>query len=478
MKLRDIASQIRAEVLSGEELLSRLPRLNDRRLDPKRLLPPLFESEQDLAAFRLRHAAQAIPTAPLAQASGPLYLGVDAGSTTSKLALTDDAGRLLFDRYRPSAGRPLETVTAMLKELYQELPPTAFIARSCVTGYGEALVQAGLHLDQGEIETVAHWRAAEELLPGVSFLLDIGGQDMKCLHIRDRSIDKIMLNEACSSGCGSFIEGFAASLGLSAAEFSGLALTAQNPVDLGSRCTVFMNSQVKQAQKEGASVADIAAGLSYSVIKNSLYKVIKLHDAGELGAKVVVQGGSFLNEAVLRAFELITGREVFRPAQAGLTGAYGAALLARDSYIEQGLSSRSSLLDARELAAFCVVKSSARCGRCGNNCLLAISRFPDGARHIANNRCERGNPGATGNKDLPNLFDYKYRKLDEYISLPPEQAPRGLIGLPRVLNMYENYPFWHTLLTQLGFSVRLSPRSSRRRARRLAALPREATSAT
>jgi predicted CoA-substrate-specific enzyme activase len=453
-----------SQALTGFELLSRLSLLSGHQLDAKRVLPPLFESEQELAAFLSRHATERIATAPLELASGPCWLGIDAGSTTTKLALVDGEGRLLFDRYLASGGRPLETVIAMLSELYQELPEEAFIARTCVTGYGEALILSGMHADQGEIETVAHWRAAEALLPGVSFLLDIGGQDMKCLHIRDRSIDKIMLNEACSSGCGSFIESFASALSLTPAEFGELALTAQSPVDLGSRCTVFMNSQVKQAQKEGASLADIAAGLSYSVIKNSLYKVIKLHDAAEMGDKVIVQGGSFLNEAVLRVFELTTGRQAFRPAQAGLMGAYGAALLARDTYLEQDLSCRSRLLSPQELAAFQVVKTTARCGRCGNNCLLTISRFSDGARHIANNRCEKGELGNEPSRvgaAAPNLYEYKYQRQFNYQPLPIAQALRGELGIPRVLNIYENYPFWFTLFSELGFRVIISPRSSR-----------------
>ncbi len=451
-----------AQALPVPEILSRLQRLEGRQLDSASTLAPLFESEEELAAFRARHAAEAVAEAPLAEAHGGCWLGIDAGSTTAKIALIDKEGRLLFSRYRNNGGHPLESVIAMLRELYAELPDKAFIARACVTGYGEALIKAGLHTDMGEIETVAHYRAANQLLPGVEYVLDIGGQDMKFLHIKDHTVNRILLNEACSSGCGSFIETFAKALGYTPAQFGELALTAKAPVDLGSRCTVFMNSRVKQAQKEGAQVADIAAGLSYSVIKNALYKVIKLHDAGELGDKVIVQGGSFLNEAVLRAFEKVADCQAVRPAQAGLMGAYGAALLARDEYLESKMSGASTILGDVALADFRIEKTTARCGRCGNNCLLTITRFADGSRHISNNRCERG--GDNGGKlkeEVPNLYDYKYNRLFAYQPLPPEQAPRGEIGIPRVLNMYENYPFWFTFFTELGFRVIISPRSSR-----------------
>ena len=454
-----------AKALPAGELMRRLDRLEHRKLDSSRVLPPLFQNEAELAEFRERHRKEGVPTAELAQTAGPCWLGIDAGSTTAKLALIDDEGRIVFSRYANNGGHPLETVIGMLKELYAELPQEAYIARSCVTGYGESLIKAGLHTDMGEIETVAHYRAAEEQLPGVDFVLDIGGQDMKCLRIRDHSIDRIQLNEACSSGCGSFIETFARAMGHTPAEFGELALTAAHPVDLGSRCTVFMNSQVKQAQKEGASQADIAAGLSYSVIKNALYKVIKLHSPEEMGEKVIVQGGSFLNEAVLRAFELISGHDAYRPAQAGLMGAYGAALLARDESRELAdtdeACARSALLGPEALADFTMSKTTARCGRCGNNCLLTITRFADGARHISNNRCERGAAGGEKKQTAENLFAYKYDRLFAYEPLAEEDAPLGSIGIPRVLNMYENYPFWFRFFTELGFRVIISPRSSR-----------------
>ena len=452
----------REQALPVPEVLSRLQRLEGRHLDSANTLEPLFDSEEELAAFRARHATEAVAEAPLAEAHGGCWLGIDAGSTTAKLALIDKEGRLLFSRYGNNGGHPLESVITMLRELYAEMPEGAFIARSCVTGYGEALIKAGLHTDMGEIETVAHYRAADQMLPGVEYVLDIGGQDMKFLHIKDHTVNRILLNEACSSGCGSFIETFAKALGYTPAQFGELALTAKAPVDLGSRCTVFMNSRVKQAQKEGAEVADIAAGLSYSVIKNALYKVIKLHDAGELGDKVIVQGGSFLNEAVLRAFEKVAGCEAVRPAQAGLMGAYGAALLARDEYLDANMSGASAILGDVALVDFRIEKTTARCGRCGNNCLLTITRFADGSRHISNNRCERGGDNSSKLKEkIPNLYDYKYRRLFDYQPLPLEEAPRGEIGIPRVLNMYENYPFWFTFFTELGFRVVLSPRSSR-----------------
>ena len=450
-----------AWAVKGSELLSRLAVLENRRLDSSNVLPPLFADEQELQEFRSRHSREGIAEAPLAEAEGPVWLGIDAGSTTAKMAVIDNEGRLLFSRYSNNGGHPLETVIAMLREFYAQKPEGAYLARCCVTGYGEALIKAGLHTDMGEIETVAHYRAAEELLPDVSFVLDIGGQDMKCLRIREHSIDRIQLNEACSSGCGSFIETFARAMGKTPAQFGEMALSARHPVDLGSRCTVFMNSQVKQAQKEGATPADIAAGLSYSVIKNALYKVIKLHSPEEMGRKVIVQGGSFLNEAVLRCFELISGHEAYRPAQAGLMGAYGAALLARDEYLEQGQYGRSSLLEDKDLADFSITKTTARCGRCGNNCLLTITRFADGGRHISNNRCERGAEGSGGQESAENLFAYKYQRLFDYQPLSEEKAYRGSIGIPRVLNMYENYPFWFTFFSKLGFRVVISPRSSR-----------------
>lgn len=445
------------EAIPVSELLSNLDPLNNRHLSEEDVLPPLFADQAELAAFRQRHSQSYIPEANLAEAKGACFFGIDAGSTTSKCVLIDEEGRLLYSWYGGNNGNPLDSVIGILRELYAIMPPDAYIGRALATGYGESLIKAALKADEGEVETVAHYRAAEQLLPGVEMILDIGGQDMKSIKIKNGSIDRILLNEACSSGCGSFIETFARALSLTAAQFAELALLAPKPVDLGSRCTVFMNSRVKQAQKEGATVGDISAGLSYSVIKNALFKVIKLHDTAELGEKVIVQGGSFLNEAVLRAFEKITGKQVVRPRQAGLMGAYGAALLALDGY--KGGS--STLVTAEQLSDFRVAKSTARCNHCSNNCLLTISRFPDGSRHISNNRCERGAGNNNETDSSINLFDYKYKRLFAYEPLPADKAKRGEIGIPRVLNMYENYPFWFTFFTELGFRVIISPRSSR-----------------
>ena len=347
----------------------------------------------------------------------------------------------------------------VVKQIYDLLPPEAYIGYGTITGYGESLIKTALNLDNGEIETMAHLTASDTILPGVEFLLDIGGQDMKCLRIKDGVITDILLNEACSSGCGSFIETFAKAIDMDADRFAKVGLESAAPVDLGSRCTVFMNSRVKQAQKEGASVADISAGLAYSVVKNALFKVIKLRDAKEMGEKIIVQGGTFLNESVLRAFELVSGREVIRPNQAGLMGAYGAALISRNNYT----GGKSSIKTKAELEKFRAIKSSRRCEKCGNHCLLTISEFDDGRTFISNNRCERGgNVPDKQREKLPDLFDEKYKRLFAYYRpLPEDKAPRGTVGIPRVLNLYENYPFWFTFFTELGYSVKLSPRSSR-----------------
>ncbi|MDO4582005.1 MAG: acyl-CoA dehydratase activase-related protein [Bacillota bacterium] len=420
-------------------------------------IAPLFDSLAELAEFRLRHARARIEQASLSAASGGCFLGIDAGSTTCKLALIDGQKRLLYEDYGSNRGDPLHKVCEMLRQMYQLLPDSVYIARAAVTGYGEALIKTALRVDTGEIETAAHYQAARHLLPQVDFILDVGGQDMKCMRIKNGYIDRILLNEACSSGCGSFIEGFAQSLSMSAEQFAGEALLAEHPADLGSRCTVFMNSRVKQAQKEGATVGDISAGLSYSLVKNALFKVIKLHDVSSIGEHVIVQGGSFLNEAVLRAFELTVGKQVTRPTKAGLMGAFGAALIACAGWT----GGRSSLASAAQLESFSVERRTARCGRCGNNCLLTINIFGDGSRHVSNNRCERGAAAEDEARLLPNMFEYKYRRLFDYQPLAAEQAPRGEIGIPRVLNLYENYPFWFTFFTKLGYRVILSPPSSR-----------------
>ncbi|MBQ8171851.1 MAG: 2-hydroxyacyl-CoA dehydratase [Oscillospiraceae bacterium] len=431
--------------------------LESNQLREVERLAPLFKDDKELEAFKSRHASSVIPTADIAAHKGACYLGVDAGSTTTKAVLLNKDAEILYSYYAGNGGDPLKSVIGILKEIYSLLPEEAYIAKSCTTGYGEHLIKAALGADFGEIETMAHYKAADKILPGAEFILDIGGQDMKCMTVKNGEIESILLNEACSSGCGSFIENFANALGMTSAEFAKLGLTAENPVDLGSRCTVFMNSRVKQAQKEGATVADISAGLSYSVVKNALFKVIKLRDTSSMGDKIIVQGGTFMNDSVLRAFESICGKDVIRPDKAGLMGAYGCALIS----IERDNGEGSTIATIDKLDGFKVEKTTARCGKCSNNCLLTISKFPDGKRYISNNRCERGAGNVSGKEKLPNLFDYKYHLLFDRESLPESTAKRGVIGLPRVLGMYENYPFWHTLFTELGFSVKLSPKSSR-----------------
>ncbi len=431
--------------------------LGENQLREVERLAPLFKNESELEQFRARHAKSIIPTADINSHSGACYLGIDAGSTTTKAVLLNKNAEILYSHYAGNQGDPLKSVIGILKDIYGQLPKDAYIAKTCTTGYGEHLIKAALGADFGEIETMAHYKAADKFLPGAEFILDIGGQDMKCMRVKDGEIESILLNEACSSGCGSFIENFANALGMTSAEFAVLGLSAENPVDLGSRCTVFMNSRVKQAQKEGATVADISAGLSYSVVKNALFKVIKLRDTASMGEKIIVQGGTFMNDSVLRAFELIVGKDVVRPDKAGLMGAYGSALIA----IERDDGKPSTIAALDKLEGFKVEKTAARCGKCSNNCLLTISKFPDGKRYISNNRCERGAGNVSSGEKLPNLYDYKYHLLFDRESLPEDAAKRGVIGLPRVLGMYENFPFWHRLFTELGFSVKLSPKSSR-----------------
>ena len=445
--------------VSSKTLRSRLPAINTVTVQEVERLRPLFRDEIELAEFKRRHSRHTVKRKDLASHHGPCYLGIDAGSTTTKLALADQEGTLMYYHYGSNQGSPLMSVIRELKKLYARIPEDAYIANSVVTGYGEGLVKAALHVDIGEIETIAHYKAAEHFLPGVEFILDIGGQDMKCMQVKNGVINNIMLNEACSSGCGSFIETFANSLNMSVEDFANEALLAKNPVDLGSRCTVFINSRVKQAQKEGATVGDISAGLSYSVIKNALMKVIKIRDPRQIGEKVIVQGGTFYNNAVLRSFELISGKEAVRPDIAGIMGAYGAALIACERSTKD---SRSSIMGADELENFQTEVTMKRCGKCSNNCLLTINNFSDGRRFVSGNRCERGEDSEVRKTDIPNLFDYKYRLLNQYRPLDEKEAVRGVIGIPRVLNMYENYPFWHTFFTELKFRVVLSPRSSRK----------------
>lgn len=422
-------------------------------------LKPLFNNETELAEFRKRHDRAKVKRGNLKTAYGPLFLGIDAGSTTTKAVLINSDKEILFEHYQSNEGDPINVVKNILKTMYDLLPKQTYIGRSVVTGYGEGLIKAAYRLDAGEIETMAHYKAAEEFLEGVSFILDIGGQDMKCMRIKDGAINNIMLNEACSAGCGSFIETFAKSVNKTVPEFAKEALLSRKPVDLGTRCTVFMNSKVKQAQKEGATVADISAGLSYSVIKNALYKVIKLRNPDETGDKIVVQGGTFLNEAVLRSIELILGKEVVRPDASGLMGAYGAAIIAADEYKKGAIS---TILGKDEIDDFSVVTANGRCGKCGNNCLLTISNFNDGSKYITGNRCEKGaSESVTPNKN-PDLYKEKLKLLFNRPKLKPKEAARGVIGIPRVLNMYEDYPFWHSFFKTLGFSIVLSPVSSKK----------------
>ena len=422
-------------------------------------LDVLFGSEADYEAFKSRHDKATVKRADLASYTGDCFLGIDAGSTTTKLVLLSEGDEILADYYAQNRGNPLKVMKNFLNELYGKIPDTAKIVYSAVTGYGEALIQSAFGVDVGEVETVAHFTAASHFDPKVEFLLDIGGQDMKCITIKDGIINQVILNEACSSGCGSFIESLSKSMELEVSEFAHKALFAKNPMDLGTRCTVFMNSRIKQVQKEGADVGDISAGLSYSVIKNALYKVIKLRNPEKMGGHIVVQGGTFLNDAVLRATEKITGREVTRPQIAGLMGAFGAALIARERY---GQGAKTTLSDMEALKNFEVKMTHTRCRGCENACLLTINTFSNGQRHLSGNKCEKGAGAANAcSKKLPDLFALKNRLLFDYKPLDKDAAPRGTVGIPRGLNMFENYPLWHTFFTELGFSVVLSAPSSK-----------------
>ena len=489
------------EAYTCDEILKRLDELKNLPSNTP-TMPPLFPTEADREDFNKRHHKEHIHIGTLEGAHGPHFLGIDAGSTTIKATLVNDDREIVWSSYANNEGSPLTAAINIVKKIQSELPEGAWIARSCATGYGEGLIITGLHLDEGVVETMAHYRGAEMVSPGVTAVIDIGGQDMKYLAITDGVIDSIAVNEACSSGCGSFLQTFAMSMGLTIQEFTQKALASTHPVDLGSRCTVFMNSSVKQAQKEGASIEDIAAGLCYSVVRNALYKVIKLRDSGELGDTVVVQGGTFLNDAVLRAFELLTEREVTRPNIAGLMGAFGAALTARmhyediadDDNAHVGADGRSvdaaaaeesaagdepnaaahageivvdgvrhtvsSILTGEALNEMSMTTERDVCKLCQNHCKLTITTFSDGSRFVTGNRCERGGDAKKKRSDRPNLYDYKYKRCFAYRRLTDKNATRGEIGIPRALNMYENYPFWFTLLTSLGFKVMISGRSS------------------
>ena len=476
--------------LSLKDFENSLQNLVGAELSEVQRLEPLFKNKAELDEFEVRHSEQKAKRGLLTKTHGPVFLGLDAGSTTTKAVLIDKDGRILWDFYASNQGNPVELATQVLKDLYAILPEDVYIGRAVSTGYGEVLFQSAFNVDAGEVETITHYRAADFFVPGVEFLLDIGGQDMKCLRMKDGAIVSIQLNEACSSGCGSFLDNFAHTMGMDVRQFSKIALMAEKPVDLGSRCTVFMNSRVKQAQKEGSSVADISAGLSYSVIKNALFKVIKLRNASDIGEKVVVQGGTFNNDAVLRAFEKIAGVNVFRPDVAGLMGAYGSALIAYDQWRDLTAPKpgepegtfhdvRSNIATLKDLESFKVDLDLRRCGKCQNNCILTMNTFKtlsETRTFITGNRCERGAEiegqkvlsASDKNKaleedvgPLPNLFDWKYKRLFKYVPRKPEDAPMGDVGIPRVLNMYENYPLWFTFFNELGFRVVLSPRSSR-----------------
>ncbi len=422
-------------------------------------LPPLFRNKQEKEEFDARHRSADVERFPLGAYEGDAWFGIDSGSTTIKAVLIDDKNRLLYSYYGSNNGDPFHLALKILTEIYSTAKPGLKIKAAAATGYGSALLKAGLRLDIDEVETVAHCRAATFFAPKASFVLDIGGQDIKCMSLKDGVIEKIGLNEACSSGCGSFIENFARSLNMDMPAFVAAALKAKHPVDLGTRCTVFMNSKVKQAQKEGVSVGDIAAGLSYSVIKNACYKVIKISDMAELGECIVAQGGSFLNDALLRALEIQVGRPVIRPGLAGLMGAFGAALLAKQRGPEDGAATKLITLD--EIGKLQIKTTNARCQGCANRCMLTITDFGNKKKFISGNKCEKG-AGLT-KSDKINLCAYKYKRLFEhYQPLSKEKAPRGTVGIPRALNMYENYPLWFTLLTHLGFRVELSAPSSKK----------------
>lgn len=417
----------------------------------------LFRNDEDYQKFKARHESAKVPRGNLKNYRGKIFVGIDAGSTTAKICAIGKDKEVLYTSYGSNEGSPLKTVVKQIRDLYSEIPEGVQIAKVFTTGYGEAIVKAALHADGSEVETFAHLCAAREFCPEVSFVLDIGGQDMKCFFVKDETIGNITLNEACSAGCGSFIQNFAQGLNMSVGDFAKKALTSDAPVDLGTRCTVFMNSKVKQAQKDGASVNDISAGIALSVIKNALFKVMQLKNVEDLGENIVVQGGTFYNDAVLRSIEEILGKEVIRPDIAGLMGAYGAALLA----LESDTGEVSKILSADELENFEVVTKSYRCGRCGNNCMITMQKFPDGGKFFTGNRCERGVGGKIQKSDeIPNAFAYKYKRVFDYESLDFENAPRGIVGIPRVLNIYEDYPFWHTFFTELGYRVELSGKSN------------------
>ena len=454
---------LKSKTITIDELHQKIENLKNSHDNTTRPIEPLFKNEEEYNEFKNRHNKTKVTKGDLLNFSGDCFLGIDAGSTTTKLVLIDKNGAILYSLYGSNEGNPLNSVIKMLEKLYSALPKTAVLRYSGVTGYGEKLIQTALNVDLNEIETIAHYTAAKEFDPEVTSIVDIGGQDMKYIRLKKGAIDNIMLNEACSSGCGSFIETFAKSLNLSISEFVSEALKAKNPVDLGSRCTVFMNSKIKQAQKEGYTVGDISSGLSYSVIKNAIQKVMKIRDVETLGNHIVVQGGTFYNDAVLRAFEKIVGKNVTRPDISGLMGAYGMALLAKEQFeTNLDMEYKSTLVTPDDLKHLNIEISHTRCNGCENHCKLTINKFGNGKRYISGNRCEKGSGSVTSNSQLPNLVQYKYKRIFDYKPLDEQYAIRGIIGIPRVLNMYEDYPFWFTFLTELGFRVILSEKSTRK----------------
>ena len=451
------------KTITTDELNKKLKEFKNAKYTSGKTLEPLFKDNKDYLEFKERHDKDKVQRKELKNYSGDAFLGIDAGSTTTKLVLIDKEGALLYSLYENNKGNPLKSVMSMLKRLYKDLPKDVILRYSGVTGYGEKLIQTALNVDLNEIETIAHYTAAKKFLPSVTSIIDIGGQDMKYIKLKNNSIDNIMLNEACSSGCGSFLETFAKSLNLPIEDFVKEAIESKAPVDLGSRCTVFMNSKIKQAQKEGYSVGDISSGLSYSIIKNAIQKVMKVRDVSTLGEHIVVQGGTFYNDAVLRAFELIVGKDVVRPDIAGLMGAYGVALLAQEQYNSNlDMTYRSTIMKTEEIDNLKIKVNHVRCQGCENHCLLTINIFENGKRFISGNRCEKGAGETVEKKDLPNIYKYKYERLFKYEPLSESEAKRGTIGIPRVLNMYEDYPFWFTFLTKLGFRVIISEKSNRK----------------
>lgn len=435
-----------------EELLDKMQAMANKKVETAGL-PPLFESDEDYLEFKKRHTSARVDRQDIHTYQGKAYLGIDAGSTTTKLVLIDEDCNILYDSYTNNQGNPVDVISRELLKIYELMEDRIQIVHSAVTGYGEELMKHAFHLDIGVVETIAHYHAAEHFNPNVDFIIDIGGQDMKCFRIKDHTIDDILLNEACSSGCGSFIETFAKSMGYDIEAFATMGLAGKHPVDLGTRCTVFMNSSVKQAQKNGASMEDISAGLCMSVVKNALYKVIRAKSPDDIGKEIVVQGGTFLNDTVLRSFELELGRNVIRPSISHLMGAYGAALIAKNKKADA-----SSILCMDEVAHFTHSSQAINCGLCTNHCNLTINTFQDGSKHIAGNKCERPITGKANKEKLPNLYDYKYEEL---MKLKPVPGIRGKIGIPLVLNMYDNLPFWHSFFTNLGYEVILSDRSSK-----------------